>query len=207
MEHITIGQLMPNCEITDQYKRKNKQNEDMSYSNCSHFLLCLKESRSDSPSFKWPPVYTTQKQSAIQLISCILARKRTLGWTKAGLLGCGILSPRKRSDAQNCIELIPRKKLPIYNIQVQWFFFHSTVHIVSHIRSTDSWNNRSQDFHGSFTHCLGVNKCLALLSESDAYRTQRTQKCLCKGAFSFCILGVQAYRLAGEKKVRPLCPC
>lgn len=63
MRHITIGQSMPNCVITDQYFKK--QNKDRSYSNCSHFLLCLKESRSDSPSFKMAPVYTTRNKTLV----------------------------------------------------------------------------------------------------------------------------------------------
>lgn len=112
MGHITIGQSMPNCGIIDQYKRKNKQNKDMSYSNCSHFLLCLKESRSDSPSFEMVFCLHYQKQNTSQLVSYILAKKRTLELMKAGLSGCRKLSRRKRSDAQNYIELIPRKKLP-----------------------------------------------------------------------------------------------
>lgn len=112
MWHITIGQSMPNCGIIDQYKRKNKQNKDMSYFNCSHFLLCLKESRSDSPSFEMAFCLHYQKQNASQLVSYILARKRTWELMKAGLSGCRKLSPRKRSDAQNYIELIPRKKVP-----------------------------------------------------------------------------------------------
>lgn len=71
-------------------------------------------------------------------------------------------------------------------MQVQWIFFPYTVCRVSCIRLTGSCNNGLGDFRGSFSHCLGVTKCLAFLNEADAHRTQ-TLKVLCTGALSFFI--------------------